>query len=139
MSQEIILEKIEQFKKRLGSLLQQDISKEKLLSDTILQAAFERNIQVLIEQLLGIAVSVVKTYDLGYLSNPSESFDILLQKQVIDKPTQEMLRKAWGTRNVLVHGYSGIDYERLAALWPDDIKALAGFIELVLQYLERNK
>jgi uncharacterized protein YutE (UPF0331/DUF86 family) len=64
----------------------------------------------------------------------AEGFSTLNQRGVIDAPTAASLRSAVGLRNVVAHGYAGVDVERVYKAAKDGLVDLESFAQQIARW-----
>jgi uncharacterized protein YutE (UPF0331/DUF86 family) len=71
-------------------------------------------------------------------SSMATSFEPLVSKGVIDRKTADELRLAVGFRNVVVHNYEAIDWNRVAPVIEDRLELFRMFAAQVIRYVDRQ-
>jgi len=121
-----ILARVERFKRALNRLiaLKERISEYGLGEDEI--DILENNTRILIEALLDIARAVIAERDLGSPKTYKQVATILYENNLLSEREYQLLRSLAGLRNVIIHMYVGIDYDRLLEITDllSDIEAL---------------
>lgn len=105
------LRALEENAKLLDEILATD--RTQFVTNTHLQLEFERLLQVSIQGCIDIAAHVVASEGFENPADYADVFEILGNREVIDRELAGRLAKATGTRNLLVHGYLAIDRGRL--------------------------
>lgn len=107
-----IKDKIEEIEKYLSEL--EDIkltNLEEYLKDIKTKAAYERYAEKISESLVDLAYLVVKQLKLKVPENDSDTFNILLENNLISRELCDRLQDAKGMRNILAHKYGEVDNE----------------------------
>ncbi len=97
----------------------------------------ERLIQITIEAVMDVSAMLVKEMRLG-LPYQEDDFLYKISGPVLSPSLVMKLRKMKGFRNVLVHGYSQIDDERVYEILTRDLDDIVEFREVVIEFLRRN-
>ena len=106
------LQKLENFVKSLEK--HKGITVEKLVSDRMLEAAIERELELACESVLDIARLIVADQRLG-IPEDSKGYILALGKaEILDDDFAVPFSKIAGFRNILVHMYLDIDYKEVA-------------------------
>jgi uncharacterized protein YutE (UPF0331/DUF86 family) len=86
-----------------------------LVADRVRLGDLKYTFQTTIEACIDAAQHVVAERGLGTPASNADAFRSLAQDGVIDHRLGELMAGAVGFRNVLVHGYSDVDDERVVA------------------------
>jgi len=100
--------------------------------------ALERLIQITVESVMDVSAILVKEMRLG-LPYGEEDFLDKISGTVLNPVLVEKLREMKGFRNILVHGYSQIDDERVYEILTNDIEDVIEFKEAVIEFLRRTE
>ena len=110
-------------------------TKEEFLNDDVLKAAVERNVQVAIQSVLDICNHVVADMKLEVPDEEKQAFSIMAAHQLISFELAAKLGLMAGMRNVLVHEYLEIDYDRLYEVMTHNIADFEELIAAILQFM----
>ena len=86
------------------------------------------NLMLCVQSAADIASHVVADEGWRPAVTLAEAFERLRENGVVTKPTAEAMAKAAGLRNVVAHGYAGVDIEMVfaaASRGPSDLDAFA--------------
>lgn len=106
-----------------------------LIGNDVLLSAVERNFQVAIECILDIGNHLIA--EKGFES-PEDSEDIIRilgEEGVIPQAFAEQTKGIAGFRNILVHEYTGVDYQILYSYLVhrlNDLREFAGYLSVFL-------
>ena len=104
----ILSEKLKQLAERLAKVRSHcPEDPEDLEGDTLDLVSF--NLLVAVQTCLDLATHLIADEGWAPAATAREAFERLEEKGVVSKETTRALRKAVGLRNVVVHGYSGVD------------------------------
>ncbi|NYB26273.1 MAG: DUF86 domain-containing protein [Methanobacteriaceae archaeon] len=107
-------------------------------TDPMRKRALERLIQITVESVMDVSAILVKEMRLG-LPYGEEDFLDKISGTVLSPVLVEKLREMKGFRNILVHGYSQIDDERVYEILTNDIEDVIEFKEAVIEFLRRTE
>lgn len=131
------------------SLIQDDLVKltelshsslQDIVSDFIKQAAVERLLERIISRALDINEHIIAEQADATLPSPKnyrDTFLALVTLGIYSEDFANGIAKSVGTRNLLVHEYDTIDYEKVYASMADCLKDYHAYIEAILKYLEK--
>jgi uncharacterized protein YutE (UPF0331/DUF86 family) len=129
MAYERILQRVAFIESRLKLLEEWIIEdKEEFLKNLKLQAAIERNMQIIIEAIIQICVQLVKYYDLG----PPTSEDSILTLLESKLETIEHIKEFKKFINFLVHQYINVDSEKVF----EYLKHFEGDVQKIIQEIK---
>ena len=97
----------------------------------------EHTLQMAIQAALDVASHIVSDRRLGEPRTNRELFDLLERDGWIHVALRDTLRNIVGFRNVLVHGYLGVDSERVHELLNSGLDDFVAFGQHVESYLIR--
>ena len=107
MDRAVIEQKLESLRRCLARIRsKQPFTSEQLASDFDLQDIIALNLTRAVQLSVDMAVHMVAGLDMPAPSTMGESFDRLVQANVIDATLAQKLKSAVGSRNVAVHNYS---------------------------------
>ena len=110
-------------------------SSTEYIHDLVKRRALERLLQITIEAVMDISAILVKEMKLG-LPYQEEDFLDKMSGTVLKPDLVMKLRKMKGFRNVLVHGYSQIDNQRVYEIFTQDLGDITLFKQSVIEFLE---
>ncbi|MEN8261913.1 MAG: DUF86 domain-containing protein [Nitrospirota bacterium] len=124
-------------------ILQQSaaISYKELIGNDVLISAVERNFQVAIECMLDIGNHIIAERSFESPDDNSDIIRILGEEKIIPPDFAVSIKGLTGFRNILVHEYTGIDYELLYNYLVhrlDDFREFAKYISVYLDKEEKK-
>lgn len=133
----VIIKRIGKIRKCVMALqkIHLEHTKEEFLNDDVLKAAVERNVQVAIQSVLDICNHVVADMKLEVPDEEKQAFSIMAAHQLISFELAAKLGLMAGMRNVLVHEYLEIDYDRLYEVMTHNIADFEELIAAILQFM----
>lgn len=131
----IKLDEIDQYLQEIEEIMPS--SSGDYFPDLMRRRALERLIQITMEAVMDVSAMLVKEMRLG-LPYQEEDFLDKISETVLSPGLVMKLRKMKGFRNVLVHGYSQIDDERVYEILTRDLDDVVEFKEAVIEFLRRN-
>lgn len=96
----------------------------------------DRNLQVAAECIFDIGGHIIAEKGLGTPGDYEDIIKILGKKGVIGKGLAKRLKGLGGFRNILVHDYMGIDYEKVYSNLKINLKDFSDFIKDVQAYIK---
>lgn len=132
----IKLDEIDQYLKEIEEIIPS--SSAEYSTDPMRKRALERLIQITVESVMDVSAILVKEMRLG-LPYGEEDFLDKISGTVLNPVLVEKLREMKGFRNILVHGYSQIDDERVYEILTNDIEDVIEFKEAVIEFLRRTE
>ena len=136
--------------RRKISLIQDDLVKltqlshfslQEIVSDFTRQAAVERILERIISRAIDINEHIIAEQADSSLAAPKnyrDTFLALAKLQIYAEDFAQGIAKSVGTRNLLVHEYDTIDYEKVYQSIEDCLKDYHSYIEAILRYLQKN-
>lgn len=122
---------------RLKSLKQ--CTFEEYLADDKLRDAVERNFQVAIECCTDIAGHLVAKRRLRQPADRKEVFQVLAQAGLLEKSYADVMTKAVGLRNLLVHFYMTVEPDKMYEYLQNDIPYFEQFEAYALGVLDEEQ
>ncbi len=119
------LGKLEETLRHLRRL--QEVPLHEFMTDPGLQAQAERWSQVAVECSLDIANHLIADRGLGAPSTNREVFGLLQADGLLDQELAEQMAGWAGLRNLIVHMYLDVDYQRLYEILQEDLDQLERF------------
>ena len=110
VQQEIVLRKLSELDQRVARVrTHRRATADELAADRDALDLVAFNLMLAVQAASDLAAHLIA--DEGWASPPTvgESFDRLAEHQVIARKTATALRRAVGFRNIVAHGYAGID------------------------------
>jgi uncharacterized protein YutE (UPF0331/DUF86 family) len=89
-----------------------------------------------IQECIDIAAHWVADEGWGSPDDAAGVFDILADRDVIDRSLADALHGAVGLRNLIAHGYARLDHERVHAEAGDGLRALNNFLRKTAEVLD---
>jgi len=131
----IVLKRVGKIRKCVAALeqIRRGHTKEEFLSSDLLKAAAERNMQVAIQSVLDICNHVVADMRLEVPDEEKQAFPILAAHKLISPELANTLGSMAGMRNVLVHEYLEVDYDRLYKVMTDNTADFEALISAILK------
>lgn len=133
---------------RKVSLIQDDLGKlsqlssytlDDIVEDFIKQAALERLLERIISRAIDINehfIAELATKDTSAPKNYRETFLMLSEFGVYPREFGEEISRSIGTRNLLIHEYDKIDYEKVYSSMADCLRDYHKYIEYILTFLD---
>ena len=118
-------------------LLQKE-NKVKILKDWRIQAQVERYLQISIECLLNIGEMVINGCKFRKPQNYRDIIKILGENKILTCQVEKGLDELAKFRNILVHEYIGLDYEKIYFHLKKDPQVINQFIKAVKVFLSKG-
>ncbi|MDO5836561.1 MAG: DUF86 domain-containing protein [Methanobacterium sp.] len=129
----IKIDEMDQYLREIDEIMPS--SSTEYIHDLVKRRALERLLQITIEAVMDISAILVKEMKLG-LPYQEEDFLDKMSGTVLNPDLVMKLRKMKGFRNVLVHGYSQIDNQRVYEIFTQDLGDITLFKQAVIEFLE---
>jgi len=128
------LKRIEQFLREIHTA---DAPKtfDEFANNTVYKRFIERNIELSIEQMIDICRHLVSGLDLEEPETYAACFEILGNAGIIPKEAVETFKTMSRYRNLLIHGYDGVDDTITFGIFKKRLEDFRTFIALIRQYL----
>jgi len=133
----VVLKRVGRIRKCVAALetIRRTHTKSQFLTDELIQAAAERNLQVAIQSVLDICNHAVADMRLEVPDEERQAIQILASHKLIPKRLAETLTSMAGMRNVLVHEYLEVDqtliYETISGHLGDFDKLIKAILKLL--------
>lgn len=129
--------RLEALKKYVNQLEKyKGIEVSRLKKDDDLQAIVERRLQLAIEACIDIAELIIVDQSLPTPGSNREAIEILGEEGVINKEFAQRFAKAAGFRNILIHDYLELDYEKIAVYLKENLSDFHRYIKEILDYFK---
>ena len=126
------LEKYVAILKRKGK-----VTAKTLIEDDDLRGVVERNLHLAAEVVLDVANQLIAEYRFRTPTEYQDSIIILGEEGVLEKEFSQEISKMAGFRNLLVHDYLKIDYEKMADKVNNRLGDFEIFAKSVAKHLSR--
>lgn len=126
------IDEIDQYLQEIEEIM--PLSAAEYTQDLVRKRALERMIQIIIEAVMDVSAMMVKELKLG-LPSHEEDFLGKLGGKVLDPDLTLKIRRMKGFRNVLVHGYSQINDQRVYEILSSDLNDITEFKEEIIKFL----
>ncbi|NWF51815.1 MAG: DUF86 domain-containing protein [Nitrospirae bacterium] len=103
--------------------------------EIIVKRFIERNIELAVEQMVDICKHLVSSLDLREPQTYSECMDILKEAGIIENENIETYKSMIRFRNLLIHGYNGIDSSITYGIYRKRLDDFRSFIREVRSFL----
>ena len=113
-------------------------NEEELVEDDVKRRSIERSVEIALEATLDLARLIISVKNLPKAQTNSELFDILAENHIIPHKFADKIRGIGNLRNILVHEYTGIDYEILFETLKD-LEDLEKFVEYIEEFQAGNQ
>ena len=114
-------------------------SKKQLGDDLKLRGALERYMQISLECIIEISEMIISEKGFRKPERYRDAILILGEESILQKGFARKLAPAAGLRNILVHHYAGVDFDKLYRHLQNDLKDFDTFAKQVSAYLNKNK
>jgi uncharacterized protein YutE (UPF0331/DUF86 family) len=129
-------EEIDKYLEELETILPESF--EEYFKSIEKKAACERYFEKIIESLIDLSFLIIKEEKFEIPEN-NEIFEVLLNKEIINKNIYQKIKKAKGMRNIIAHKYGEIDDEIVfESLTEELIPDITNFLEVIEIYFNKN-
>ena len=108
-----------------------------LAADEDMQDILTRNLELAIQSCIDIAFHLCGAHG-KVPTTAADAFTELAKLELIERGLAQRLQRAVGFRNVLVHGYTEVDWKIVMRVIRTDTRDLAAFGKAVLKILENG-
>lgn len=135
VDKELIRAKINHLQKSLSRLKEkQSIDKQSFLGDLDAQDIILHNLQLSIQGCIDIASHIVSDEGWELPGTLGGLFDTLAAKKVIDSGMAETMWRVVGMRNIIVHEYEEIDFEKIYAIYTEELGIFDDFVTALIDH-----
>lgn len=128
------IEALKQYVSVLESL--KNITFEELEKDDVKRGAVERYLQLAIEACIDIAELIISDQRFAAPATYREAIIVLGKEKILDEEFARHFSEAAGFRNILIHDYVKIDYNRLQNYLQNNLSDFHTFIKNILKFLK---
>jgi uncharacterized protein YutE (UPF0331/DUF86 family) len=133
---DVLLEKLSNIKNCIDRIeSKKPFTLEDLKNNFDLQDIITLNLQRLIQSSVDLASHICAENNLRTPCDMADSFQVLNEATIIDKDLMGDLMKAVGLRNILVHEYSGLDWQIIYNVANSKIEPFRKFITVILKFI----
>ena len=112
VDEEIVVTKLEQIHEYTNDIENmRGMSKDRYVSDIVIQRAVERTMMNLIQSCIDLAQHIRATEGISEAETSKEEIEALGDAEIVSRETQHRLEEAVGFRNVLAHRYGDVDHD----------------------------
>ena len=135
VDKDIISVKILHVNECLGRLQEKkNIKKELFLRNKDAQDIVLHNLQTAIQGCIDIASHIISDEQWQIPGNVTGLFDVLKERKVINAKTSEILRKMAGFRNIIVHEYEDIDFEKVYDIFKNCMPDFKSYLKQIILF-----
>lgn len=127
------IQELELYLKHLSEL--QRHKKEEVLSDWRIYDLVDRKLHLAIESFLVLREMIISEFGFQKPDTYADIPRILFENKVIDLKLKEKLTELARFRNVLVHGYTRLDHEKVYEHLQEDPEIIKEFIRAVKNFI----
>lgn len=100
------------------------------------QRIVERTLHIMIETCVDIANHIISDRELRPPKSYADTFSVLLEGKIINKPLSDRLQKMAKFRNILVHRYEEVEPEIVISILKKNLKDFELFKRAILKFLK---
>jgi len=130
------LRKIEDFLRELKSVDFKNLKEFK--KNIVVKRFVERNIELVIEQMIDICKHFISGLDLREPETYSDCFEILAGEKVISEETVETFKTMARFRNILIHAYDNVDDSITYGIYKKHLEDFKTFINEIRKCLQKG-
>ncbi len=139
MENDIIMRKLDSLTRYVKRIEQKRPSTLKgLVEDIDLQDILSINLERAIQVSVDIGAHIIADLTVPPPKTMGEVFIILVSENIISKDVGLALRQAVGFRNLSVHAYDQVDWERVFEIVQERINIFPQFAQAVMLYMNRE-
>jgi uncharacterized protein YutE (UPF0331/DUF86 family) len=132
----IRLEKLKSNLKILRKL--KKFRKDEILKDDFMRGALERYMQLSAEISMDVGEIIISEEELEAPFFHREIFEILGKEEILSKELASTFSEIAKFRNVLVHDYMKIDFDKMYSYLQNDLGDFEKFIKAIARYLKKK-
>ena len=131
---DVVLQKKARIERCIGQIRMYyaDENRPPLKDDFMRQDAIAQNVQRACEQCIDLANHTVRQQKLGLPSESRESFRLLAEARVIPRDLAQTMERMVGLRNLMVHAYQQLDFDRLIDVVENRLDDLLRFVDCIV-------
>jgi len=133
LNKEIIKSRIDIIERNLKEI--KEISNQKFFTYRD-ELALKHALLECIEACVDIANHIISVKGFRKAESYSDVFKVLEENGIINKDLSEKLQSMVKFRNVLVHRYANVDFNKIVEFSKKDIKDIEEFIKIVLNFVK---
>ena len=134
---DLILAKAGSVKRHLRRVIEKrNTGLQTFLEDIDRQESVLFNLQMAVQNCIGIAAHIIGEEGFGVPGSTSEMFYLLEENGYLDRNITEKMIKAVGLRNLIVHEYSKIDLAKVFEIAQNDIEDLNEYLIMLFNKLD---
>lgn len=115
---------------------------QEIVKDFTKQAAVERILERIISRAIDINEHIIAEQSDNTLASPKtyrDTFLALAQLEIYSEEFAATIAKSVGTRNLLVHEYDTIDYEKVYASMNDCLRDYHEYLDAIIKYITNHQ
>ena len=135
MKDDVILNKISNIERCLNRIKEEYQGKEnKFRSDLAVQDSVLLNLQRACESCIDLSNYIIKKNKLGMPQTSRESFEILVQTNIIDAALADKMKRMVGFRNIAIHEYHSLNLNIIESIVQNDLNDFQLFTSKILHF-----
>lgn len=139
MDRDIILRKLDSLARCIRRIeAKRPLTLEQLVSDIDLQDILSVNLERAVQICVDIGAHILADLDAPPPESMGQVFSTLVQQNVISENTGTALRKAVGFRNLSVHAYDQVDWQRVFEIIHHRIHDFRSFSQSINEWSDRH-
>jgi len=133
MIDDVILNKTEIVKKRIGRVKEEYDCSPKNLENYTKQDSITLNIQRACEAVIDLGMHVIAEKSLGIPQMSRDTFEILQDNRIITPEMSERLKAMIGFRNIAIHNYQRLNLKIIQSIIEKDMEDLLSFTDVIMK------
>jgi len=139
MDREVVEQKLESLRRCIMRINEKCPPTSKELSkDQDIQDILSLNLTRAVQLSVDIGTHIISGMDIPPPNTMGQTFDILVELNILDTVTAIQLKKAVGFRNIAVHNYETINWDIVYAIATEYLKDFTCFAKSMIKVLEND-
>lgn len=139
IDKQLLLDKIKQLEVYLREIERMEFSDQELLENRDIQDLISFRIQQAVEISIDIATHIVSAMALPQQDTAVGAMQLLAKEKIISKKLSPEIANAVRFRNLIVHHYGNVDFEKVYKSYKEDIQDLRQFAEEIYDFVQKQE
>lgn len=138
IDKQLILSKLKNLEEYLSEIERMEFSITDLLENRDIQQLISFRIQQAVEITIDIATHIAAALALPQQDTAVDVIELLARERIISQSLAPEISNAVRFRNLVVHHYGNIDFEKVYRSYKDDLHDLRQFAQEIYAYIQKH-